>query len=383
MKEKNFDKIRSFRDNEVNDYLHYIIKEDLFIEILSYQFGSETINNILDRISQIHSISELQHLLLKPLLENLLKQSVSELTYSGLENIDKDKTYLFISNHRDILLDSFVLNYILMINDYDTIESAIGNNLLVKPWIEYLARLNKSFIVQRDLVGKEFYYASHNLSDYIRDTLLVRKQSMWIAQQEGRSKDGNDFTQHSLIRMLLLSADKGKEIDLLNSYQIVPVSFSYEYDPCVAYKVITSCQNKLQFNFNKTDKFRLNEMKEGLIDFKGKIHFHISKPLKFDLSYSNMKDLIQYVCKTIDTVIHKNYVIYPFHWYCYDKVHNSNKNIDKYRDKELEFKEYIDSQQNKIKKILGESTHISDYLIDKIYHFYASIVNNYLINQNL
>lgn len=383
MNEKNFDKIRSFRDNEVNDYLREIIKEDLFIEILSYQFGSDTINNIIDRISQIHSIHELQHLLLKPLLENLLTQSVTELTYSGLENIDKNKTYLFISNHRDILLDSFVLNYILMINDYDTIESAIGNNLLVKPWIEYLARLNKSFIVQRDIVGKEFYYASLNLSDYIKDTLLVRKQSMWIAQQEGRSKDGNDTTQHSLIRMLLLSADKGKEIELLNSYNIVPVSFSYEYDPCVAYKAISSYQNKLQFNFKKTDKFRLNEMKEGLIDFKGKIHFHISKPLQFDIPYSNMRDLIKYVCQTIDTIIHENYIIYPFHWYCYDKVHKCNKNIDKYRDKELEFKRYIDSQKNKIKIVIGENTHITDYLVDKIYHFYASIVSNYLKTNNL
>jgi len=104
----------------------------------------------------MQTIKELQFNLLKPLLENLLKQSVSELTYSGLENIQKDDTYLFISNHRDILLDSFILNYILMTNGYDTIESAIGNNLFVMPWIEYLARLNKSFIVHRDLEGKNF-----------------------------------------------------------------------------------------------------------------------------------------------------------------------------------------------------------------------------------
>jgi len=149
-------KIRSFRDNEVNDYLQKIIKEDLFVEILSYQFGKDQVDELLNRISHMQTIKELQFNLLKPLLENLLKQSVSELTYSGLENIQKDDTYLFISNHRDILLDSFILNYILMTNGYDTIESAIGNNLFVMPWIEYLARLNKSFIVHRDLEGKNF-----------------------------------------------------------------------------------------------------------------------------------------------------------------------------------------------------------------------------------
>ncbi|MDI6832357.1 MAG: 1-acyl-sn-glycerol-3-phosphate acyltransferase [Bacteroidales bacterium] len=383
MNAKNFDQIRSFRDNEVNDYLQKIIKEDLFIEILSYQFGRDKVDEILNRISHIQSIKELQFDLLKPLLENLLKQSVSGLTYSGLENIQKDNTYLFISNHRDILLDPFILNYILMTNGYDTIESAIGNNLFVKPWIEYLARLNKSFIVHRDLEGKKFYYVSTDLSNYIKNTLLERKQSMWIAQQEGRSKDGNDKTQHSLIRMLLLSADKGQEIELLNNYNIVTVSLSYEYDPCVAYKILSNYQDKSKVILKKTDKFRLNEMKEGLIDFKGKIHFHFSKPMLFHPKNQNIRDFINDVCHAIDTEIHKNYVIYPFHWYCYDKINKSNKYIDKYIGQETTFIEYIDSQKRKIENIIGLQTSIIDSLVDNIYYFYAKIVSNFLKTQNI
>src|SRR5690606_6488750 len=116
----------------------------------------------------------------------------------------------------------------------------------------YLARLNKSFIVRRDLEGKKIYYASIELSNYIKNTLLERKQSMWIAQQEGRSKNGNDKTQSSLIRMLLLSADKGQEIELLNNYNIVTVSLSYEYDPCVAYKILSNYQDKSKVIFKKT-----------------------------------------------------------------------------------------------------------------------------------
>lgn len=383
MNEKNFDQIRSFRDNEVNDYLQKIIKEDLFIEILSYQFGRDKVDEILNRLSQMQTIKELQINLLQPLLENLLKQSVSELTYSGIENIQKDNTYLFISNHRDILLDSFILNYILITNGYDTIESAIGNNLFVMPWIEYLARLNKSFIVRRDLEGKKIYYASIELSNYIKNTLLERKQSMWIAQQEGRSKDGNDKTQSSLIRMLLLSADKGQEIELLNNYNIVTVSLSYEYDPCVAYKILSNYQDKSKVIFKKTDKFRLNEMKEGLIDFKGKIHFHFSKPMLFHPNNRNIKDFINNFCHAIDTEIHKNYVIYPFHWYCYDKINKSNKNIDKYIGQETKFIEYIDSQKRKIENTFGMQTSIMDSLVENIYKFYAKIVSNFLKTQNI
>lgn len=383
MNEKNFDQIRSFRDNEVNDYLQKIIKEDLFVEILSYQFGKDQVDELLNRISHMQTIKELQFNLLKPLLENLLKQSVSELTYSGLENIQKDDTYLFISNHRDILLDSFILNYILMTNGYDTIESAIGNNLFVMPWIEYLARLNKSFIVHRDLEGKKFYYASTDLSNYIKNTLLERKQSMWIAQQEGRSKDGNDKTKHSLIRMLLLAADKGREIELLNNYKIVTVSLSYEYDPCVAYKILANYQNKSEVILKKTDKFRLNEMKEGLIEYKGKVHFHFSKPMLFHPNNQNIRDFINDVCHAIDTGIHKNYVIYPFHWYCYDKVNKSNENIDKYIGQETKFIEYIDSQRRKIEYTIGLQTSITNILVDKIYKFYAKIVSNFLKTQNI
>lgn len=383
MNEKNFNQIRSFRDNEVNDYLQKIIKEDLFIEILSYQFGRDKVDEILNRLSHMQTIKELQFNLLKPLLENLLKQSVTELTYSGLENIQKNNTYLFISNHRDILLDSFILNYILITNGYDTIESAIGNNLFVMPWIEYLARLNKSFIVRRNLEGKKNYYASIELSNYIKNTLLERKQSMWIAQQEGRSKDGNDKTQRSLIRMLLLSADKGQEIELLNNYNIVTISLSYEYDPCVAYKILANYQDKSEVILKKTDKFRLNEMKEGLIDFKGKIHFHFSKPMLFHPNNRNIKDFINNVCHAIDTEIHKNYVIYPFHWYCYDKINKSNKNIDKYIGQETKFIEYIDSQKRKIENTIGMQTSIMDSLVENIYKFYAKIVSNFLKTQNV
>lgn len=167
MKLNNFDDIRSFRDNEVNHYLKIVVKDPLFLEILAYQFGKENLSWWLESISKINTIKELQTTLLKPLLENLLQKSVSELTYSGLEYLDKNESYLFISNHRDILLDSFILNYIFFINGFETIESAIGNNLLVMPWIEYLARLNKTFIVQRNLEGKNFimlHISYHNIS---------------------------------------------------------------------------------------------------------------------------------------------------------------------------------------------------------------------------
>jgi hypothetical protein len=183
--------------------------------------------------------------------------------------------------------------------------------------------------------------------------------------------------------MLLLSADKGQEIELLNNYNIVTVSLSYEYDPCVAYKILANYQGESEVILKKTDKFRLNEMKEGLIDLKGKIHFHFSKPMLFDSNYKNIRDFINKVCQNIDAEIHKNYVIYPFHWYCYDKVNKSNKNIDKYIGQETKFIEYIDSQKRKIEYNIGSQSSIMDSLVDNIYNFYAKIVSNFLETQNI
>ncbi len=377
MEQMMFDSIRSFRDNEVHTYLSSIVNESLFQEALTYQFGKEKLADWLEKITNFQSINELQQQLLLPLLKNLLNESVEALTYDGTEALDKNTPYLYISNHRDILMDSFILNYILYSEGFDTIESAIGNNLFVIPWIEHLARLNKSFVVKRNVEGKALYEASLVLSQYIRDTLLSRHQSVWIAQQQGRSKNGDDFTQPSLIKMLLMASNKGEELKLLNQYNFVPVSVSYEFDPCDVYKCWDAFQKSNGKSFDKTDKMRLNEMKEGLIEFKGHVHFSISHPLSFSMSEFNMREAIQHVANAIDAEIHSHYKIFPFHWYCYDKANHSYRYKTEYEGREKDFETRIDHQLQKIEKLFSQ-TQEEDIMRSYLYDFYANIVKNYL-----
>ena len=377
MKQNVFDPIRSFRDEEVHSYLSKIIDEPLFHEALAYQFGKEKVPYWLDKITTFQSIHELQQELLLPLLENLLRESVEKLTYSGTEALHKNTSYLYISNHRDILMDSFILNYILFIEGFDTIESAIGNNLFVMPWIEHLARLNKSFVVKRNLEGKALYEASLILSLYMKDTLFRRQQSLWIAQQEGRSKNGDDFTQPSLIKMLLMASDKGEESNLLNQYHIVPVSVSYEYNPCDVYKCWDAYQKSIGKSFEKTNNMRLNEMKEGLIEFKGKVHFSVTHPMIFLFQEFKMREAIQHVATAIDNEIQSHYIIYPFHWYCYDKSNYSDRYYNEYAGKENDFETRINHQLQKIEKFFTQ-TNEEDIMRSYLYGFYANIVKNYL-----
>jgi len=179
----------------------------------------------------IKSVREFQSEVIYPYVKEILRTTTKGITHSGLDYLNPNEHYLFISNHRDIVLDSAILNTILVEQNFDTTEIAIGDNLLIYPWITDLVKLNKTFIVNRNLPVRQMMESSVRLSTYIRQTLTERKQSIWIAQREGRSKDGDDRTQVSLLKMINMSAkeDFASNFSKLN---IVPVSISYEYDPC-------------------------------------------------------------------------------------------------------------------------------------------------------
>jgi len=379
MKQNVFDPIRSFRDEEVHSYLSKIIDEPLFHEALAYQFGKEKVPYWLDKITTFQSIHELQQELLLPLLENLLRESVEKLTYSGTEALHKNTSYLYISNHRDILMDSFILNYILFIEGFDTIESAIGNNLFVMPWIEHLARLNKSFVVKRNLEGKALYEASLILSLYMKDTLFRRQQSLWIAQQEGRSKNGDDFTQPSLIKMLLMASDKGEESNLLNQYHIVPVSVSYEYDPCDYLKAKEMQLKRDNPDYVKTVQEDLLNMKTGITGFKGRVFYKITPCISDELVKMEVgmhkNELFEKIANLIDHRIHVNYHLYPGNYVAADMLDGLERFSDSYSAREKEnFASYLKQQLDKID--LEDKD--EDFLRKRMLEMYANPLKNKL-----
>ena len=189
------------------------------------------LNDFVKQLKNINSKTEVQRQFFFPLLRQLEQQTSSGITFSGLDSLDKNKAYLFISNHRDIILDSAFLNYVLLGNGFNTTEIAIGDNLLIKNWIRTLVRINKSFIIQRNAPIRQMVQILTRQSAYIHHTITEYNQSIWIAQREGRAKDSNDRTQESLLKMFVLGQSNtfAENIQKLN---ICPLSISYEYDAC-------------------------------------------------------------------------------------------------------------------------------------------------------
>lgn len=267
-------------------------------------------HQLLDRMN---SIWDFQHYLMLPVLQTIILPTFSELTVSGLENLDRNKACLFISNHRDIVLDSAVLNYFLHINNFPTAEIAIGDNLLKESWIRDLVRLNKSFVVKRSLDNMEMLRASKKLSAYIKDTIVKRNESVWIAQRAGRAKDGNDETNRGLITMFGLSAD-GDSIGHFRQLNIVPVSVSYQYDPCDGKKTREIYLEKSEGNYVKSEKEDVESMKMGITLPKGKGHIHFGKSIGDSISKidsSGKKSQINAaIAELIDEQIQSNYKLW-------------------------------------------------------------------------
>jgi len=207
---ENFDDIRPYRDEEFQNIFRLLAQEQEFVSVLKY-FFHDSYNQQLNLLLKLKSVDDFQEFAIKPVLDGIIAKTTSGLTFTGAGNIPRNHPCLFISNHRDIVLDPSLIDYGLHINKIPTVEIAIGSNLLIKPWIELLVRLNKSFIVRRDISGRELLLSSQHLSSYIRHSVTECNRYIWIAQREGRAKDGNDQTQESLLRMLAMS-DKSKDL---------------------------------------------------------------------------------------------------------------------------------------------------------------------------
>ena len=246
-----------------------------------------TIDNYLPELSlpQIkkmmlgyETIQEFQSKLVCEFINRIIQRSVANFSYSGISNLDKQESYLLLSNHRDIVLDSALINYCLNNKQYNTSEIAIGDNLLSEDWIKKLVRVNKSFIVKRNLPKEEMLPSSQNLSAYINHTIKKKKQSVWIAQREGRAKDGFDKTNPGLLKMFGMAAD-GNLLDHLISLNIAPVSLAYELDPCDASKAAELAGGQ---DYQKADNEDVLSIGRGIAGEKGNVHLIFGLPIRGD-----------------------------------------------------------------------------------------------------
>lgn len=330
----NFDDIRPFNDSEVDKYIQLLLNEPRFQHILEFIFKEkEKIEHARVALAHIHTIKDLQYKFVYHLINELiLKRSTDGVTSSGLENLDKSKSYLFISNHRDIILDSAILNFLIVLEGMNTTEIAIGNNLLIENWIEYAVKLNRAFVVRRNLPAREMLMASKKLSEYIRRNITKKNNSVWIAQREGRTKDGFDKTQIALLKMLNLS-NINEFSEGFKELQIVPISISYEIEPCGISKV-DELYKKNTEGFEKTQEDDLRSMGHGLVNPKGRVHFAFGRPItdQIDLfaKEATIGEQIEKLGDYIDQQIYSNFKLWPNNYIAEDLLNNSGTNSNHY-----------------------------------------------------
>jgi hypothetical protein len=376
----NYDDIRPYNDSEVHSVFERLTKEPELITILQYAFPDKPVQAVIDLLLSIHSVYDFQSKIVGPFFLDLVKKTSVNLSISGSEKINPEKKYLFISNHRDIILDAALLNTLFITKKIETAENAIGDNLCVNQWITEGMKLNKNFIVQRSGTKREIFEASRKLSSYIRRNIEEKRNSVWIAQREGRAKDSNDRTQESLLKMLSMSGGKDLKQNFLH-LNIMPVSISYEYDPCDYLKAKEFQQKRDNPGYKKTKEDDLLNMKTGLMGYKGRIHYEIVEDinniLESSLSESDDRTVtLEKIASIIDQCIHKNYNLYPSNYIALDILTNKNIYLDiNYTLKEKEkFIQYI---YNQIEKIELTNKDIP-FLENKILEMYANPLINYL-----
>nr|WP_314866918.1 1-acyl-sn-glycerol-3-phosphate acyltransferase [uncultured Flavobacterium sp.] len=324
-----FDAIRPFYETEVNEALQSVIPHPMMKALMNFTFPDVEDEVWKEQLKKTHSIRDFQCNFIYHTVQKILENSSDGLTTSGFEHLEKNNSYLFISNHRDILLDTTLLNAALFQNGHLMTASAIGDNLVQKSFIKTLARLNRNFLVLRGLSPREMLQSSKLLSEYIGQLLLHENRSVWIAQREGRTKDGNDETNPGVLKMIGMASDEADVMQYFKKIKIVPVSISYEYDPTDVLKMpqlLAEANNEVYVKSKNED---LNTILSGVMGQKKRIHLHIGKVLDTEIDQivaenDSSNKQIQSLAQEIDDSILRNYKLWPTNFIAYDILHKTN-----------------------------------------------------------
>ena len=373
-----FDEIRPYNDEELPQIFEELIADPAFQKAATDAIPNVPFELLAQKIRACKSKLDFQETFCYGILWKIAADHTDGLTLDHTALPDKSKAYTYVSNHRDIILDSGFLSILLIDQGMDTVEIAIGDNLLVYPWIKKLVRVNKSFIVQRALTMRQMLESSARMSRYMHYTINEKKQSIWIAQREGRAKDSNDRTQDSVLKMLAMGGE-GDLIDRLMEMNIAPLAISYEYDPCDFLKAQEFQLKRDIEGYKKTTQDDLISMQTGLFGYKGKVHFQTAPCINDKLEQLDRslpkQELFSSISACIDRRIHGNYRIYSGNYVAYDWLNNTSEFADHYTSEEKQrFVTYIEQQLGKI-KIPNKD---EDFLRGKLLLMYANPLINHL-----
>ncbi|MBV8324983.1 1-acyl-sn-glycerol-3-phosphate acyltransferase [Chryseobacterium sp.] len=334
-----FDEIRYFHDDEVNDALAEVSRDPMMKALMNFTFPGTEEQIWLEQFKNIHSISDFQHHFVAHTVRQILAKSSDGLTTSGFDRLDKNTPYLFVSNHRDIVLDTSLLNLVLLESGHIMTASAIGDNLVKRNFLNVLAKLNRNFLVQRGLSLRDQLRSSQTMSEYIDQQLHHENRSVWIAQREGRTKNGNDATQQGVLKMLAMAAGDQPLTDYFKSLKIVPVSISYEYDPTDSLKMPQLLAQHRDEEYIKGKNEDFTTMLSGILGQKKRIHLHAGHVIDKELDeiaahIDNKNKQLQAIAQIIDDSIIRNYKLWPTKYIAYDLIHNTNTYASQYTEQE-------------------------------------------------
>ncbi|HCM34402.1 1-acyl-sn-glycerol-3-phosphate acyltransferase [Chryseobacterium sp.] len=334
-----FDEIRYFHDHEVNEALGSIARDPMMKALMNFTFPGVDEQVWLEQFKEVHSISDFQHHFVAHTIRQILAKSSEGLTTSGFDQLDKNTPYLFISNHRDIVLDTSLLNLVLLESGHIMTASAIGDNLVKRNFLNVLAKLNRNFLVQRGLSLREQLKSSQTMSEYIDQQLHHENRSVWIAQREGRTKNGNDATQQGVLKMLAMASGDQSLTDYFKTLKIVPISISYEYDPTDSLKMPQLLAQHREEEYIKGKNEDFMTMLSGILGQKKRIHIHAGDVIDKELddiaaNIDNKNKQLQAIAQVIDDSIIQNYKLWPTKYIAYDLIHNTNTYASQYTEQE-------------------------------------------------
>lgn len=378
-----FDEIRPYDTGEVQQAFNELLADRQFSTMLRgiVPWLPKSLRNAVLKMAFIGVKSPLdfQKRFMKPIVRHIIRKHTDGCTFD--DNClprDFSLRYTFVSNHRDIVLDSALLDVMLVEAGYPTtVEIGIGDNLLIYPWIKRLVRMNKAFTVRRGLTPKEMLRSSQIMSRYIHYAVTQKHENIWIAQREGRAKDSDDRTQDSVLKMLAMGGE-GKPIDSLREINIVPLTISYEFDPCDYLKAQEFQQKRDNPAFKKSRQDDLDNMKTGIFGYKGRVHYHCAAPINTwidELGDLPKTEFFAALSKRIDRELHANYRLFPCNYIALDELEGTKKYAQHYTEADKKrFEDYLKGQLEKV-KIANPDV---KFLRERMLTMYANPLRNYL-----
>lgn len=337
--------IRPYKDAEVPEVIERLLKEPMLYQLMDHVYPNLSEADVSEMFREVKSVNDFQESISGPIFKVITQHTTSGLTFSNIDNLEKGKAYLFLSNHRDIILDSALLNVSLLEMGYETTQIAIGSNLLQHRFVEDLVRLNKNFIVNRNAGPKEMLANSKHLSNYIRKTIVDDHCGVWIAHKEGRSKDGDDRTAAGLLKMLTVSSNEALP-EALKALNIIPTVVSYEYDPCDLYKANELMALKQYGAYKKQEGEDYKSMLKGLLGHKGRVNIAVGSLMTEAIDglsgISNKNDFLKQLSLLVDKEMHELYKLWPTNYIAHDLL-NGTKDYKAYYTsiQRITFRNYI------------------------------------------